>query len=85
MLAVWAEVFGFKGSFKTVIGLKNRRADLAKYLVFYFAVVVIQVNVWCATGGALFSLWDRGTAAKLDRFQWSAVLGLMGFEDRFKV
>jgi hypothetical protein len=29
MLAVWAEVFGFKGSFRTIISLKKRQADLA--------------------------------------------------------
>jgi hypothetical protein len=29
MLAVWTEVFGFKGSFRTIIGLKKRQADLA--------------------------------------------------------
>jgi hypothetical protein len=85
MLAVWAEVFGFKGSFKTIIGTKNGRADLAKYLVFYFAVVVVQVNVRRVTEGALFGLWDGSATAKLDGFEWSAVFGLISFEDCLEV
>jgi hypothetical protein len=84
-LAVWAEVFGFKRSLRTIIGLKNRRADLAEYLVFYFAVVVVQVYVWCAAGRALFGLWDGSSTAKLDRFEWSAVFGLISLEDCFEV
>ena len=84
-MAVRAEVFGFKRSFKTIIGLKNRRADFAEYLVFYFAVVVVQVYVWCTAGRTLFGLWDRSSTAKLDGFEWSAVFGLIGFEDYFEV
>jgi hypothetical protein len=84
-LAVWTEVFGFKRSLRTIIGLKNRRTGLAEYLVFYFTVVVVQVNVRCATGGALFGLWDGRTTAKLDGLEWSAMLSLISFEDCLEV
>ena len=84
-MAVWTEVFGFKGSFKTVICAKNRRADLAKYLVLYFAVVVVQVYMWCVAKGALFGLWDGSAIAKLDRFERTAMLSLIGLEDSLEV
>ena len=82
---MWTVVFGFKGSLGTIIGLKNRRADLAEYLIFYFAVVVVQVNVRCVTGGALFGLWDGVAPTKLDGFKWPTMLGLMGFDDCLEV
>ena len=39
----------------------------------------------CVAEGALFGLWDGVPPAKLDRFEWSAVLGLIGFEDGLEV
>ena len=85
MLAVRAEVFGFKGSFKTIIGTKNRRADFAEYLVLYFAVVVVQVYMWCVAKGALFVLWDGSAISKLDGFERSTMFSLIGLENSFEV
>ena len=65
--------------------MKVGQANFAAQLVFYFAVVVVQVNVRRITGGTLFSLWDGRPAAKFDRLEWSAMFGLIGLEDSFEV
>jgi len=65
--------------------LKVRQANFATQLVFYFAVVVVQVNVRSVTKGALFGLWDGSSTAKLDGFEWSTVFGLISFEDCLEV
>ena len=85
ILAIWAEVFGFKRSFKTIIDLKIRRADLAAQLGFFFAVVVIQVYMRSITKGALFGLGGLLAVAYLDGLEWSAVLGLISLEERFVI
>jgi len=65
--------------------LKVGQADFAAQLVLYFAVVVVQVNMRRVTEGALFGLWDGSSTAKLDGFEWSAVFGLISFEDCLEV
>ncbi len=65
--------------------MKVRQADFATQLVFYFAVVVVQINVRRVTEGALFGLWDGSSTAKLDGFEWSAVFGLICFDDCLEV
>jgi hypothetical protein len=82
---VWAEVFGFECSFKTVIDLKIRRADLAAQLGFFFAVVVVQVCMWRVAEWTFFGLRDRLSAAQLDGFERSAMLGLVCFKQKFVV
>ena len=84
-MAVWAEVFGFECSFKTVIDLKIRRADLAAQLGFFFAVVVVQVCVRRVAEWAFLGLRNRFAAAQLDWFERSAMLGLVCFEQKFVV
>ncbi len=79
-LAVGAEVFGFQRSFKTIVDLKNRFADLAAQLGAFFAVVVIQVCVWCVAEGALFGLRDVFSVADLDGFERPVMFGLIGFK-----
>jgi hypothetical protein len=80
VLAVWAMIFGFESSFKTIIGLKIRRADFAEQLRPFFAVVVIQILMRCITKRALFGLRDRFPVANSDGFERPAVFGLIGFE-----
>jgi len=80
MLAVWAEVFGFKGSLRTIIGLKKRRADLAEQLRSFFAIVVIQVLMRCSAKRALFGLRDGFPVLNFDGFKRVAMFGLIGFE-----
>jgi len=65
--------------------LKVSQADFAAQLVFYFAIVVVQVYMRRVTEGALFGLWDGSAVAKLDGFEGSAVFGLIGFEDCLEV
>ena len=84
-MAVRAEVFGFERSFKTIVDLKNRRADLASQLGSFFAVVVIQILMRRAAKGALFGLRDGFSVLNFDGFEWPAVLGLIGFEDCLEV
>ena len=84
-LAVWAEIFGFKRSFKTIIDLKIRRADFATQLALGFAVVVIQVSVRGVAEGAMFFIGDVGDAAVIDGLERSAVFGLIGFKQCFEV
>jgi hypothetical protein len=79
-LAVWAEVFGFKGSFRTIIGLKKRQADLAEQLGSFFAVVVIQVLMRCGAKRALFGLRDGFSVLNFDGFKRMAMFGLISFE-----
>ena len=80
MLAVWAEVFGFKGSFRTIIGLKKRQADFAEQLGSFFAVVVIQVLVRGFTRRTLLSLRDGFPVLDFDGLKRMAVFGLISFE-----
>jgi len=80
MLAVWAEVFGFKGSFRTIIGLKKRQADLAEQLGSFFAVVVIQVLMRSGAKRALFGLRDGFSVLNFDGFKRMAMFGLISFE-----
>jgi hypothetical protein len=80
MLAVRAEVFGFERSFKPIIGLKNRRADLASQLGSFFAVVVIQILMWRIAKWALFGLRDWFSVLNLDGFERPAVFGLIGLK-----
>lgn len=80
MLAVRAEVFGFERSFRTVIGLKDRRADLAAQLGLFFAVVVVKENVRRVAEGALFSLRDGFSVTYLDGLERSAMLGLVSLK-----
>lgn len=68
MLAVRTEVFGLKRSLRTVIDLKERRADFAAQLRAGFPVVVIQVLVWGIAVRALFGLRDGLAVTQLDRF-----------------
>jgi hypothetical protein len=65
-LAVWAKIFGFQRSFKTVVGLKNRFADLAAQLGAFLAVVVIQVYVRRVAERALFGLRNWFSVEYLD-------------------
>ena len=80
-----AKVFGFKCSFKTVVDLKIRRADLAAQLGSFFAVVVIQEYVRCIAAGAFFGLWNGFPAAKLDGFECPAMLGLISLKQKLVV
>jgi hypothetical protein len=80
MLAVWAEVLGFKGSFRTIIGLKKRQADLTEQLRSFFAVVVIQVLVWGFTRRTLLSLRNGFPVLDFDGFKRMTVFGLISFE-----
>jgi len=75
-------VFGFGGSFKTIVGRECRRAHLAARLGEHFAVVVVQISVRRFAERALFCLRDRFSAAKLDGFELPALLGLMSFQQR---
>ena len=84
-MAVRAEVFGFKRSSKTIIGLKSRRADLAEQLGSLFAVVVIQILMGRVTKRALFCLRDRFSILNLDGFERPTVFGLIGFKNSFEV
>ena len=85
MLAVGAEVFGFERSFKTIIGSKDRRADLAEQLGSFFAVVVIQILMRRIAKRALFGLRDVFSVLNLNGFKRPAVLGLISFEDCFEI
>ena len=79
-MAVRAEVFGFKCSFKTIVDRKKRRADLAEQLGSFFAVVVIQILMRRAAKRALFGLRDGFSVLNLYGFEWTAMFGLMRFE-----
>jgi len=85
VLAVRAEVLSFERSFKTTIGLKNRRADLAKQLGSFFAVVVIQKLMRRVAKRTLLGLGDGFSVLNLDGFERPAILGLIGFKDGFEV
>jgi hypothetical protein len=80
MLAVWAGVLGFKCSLRTVIDLKDGRADLAAQLRADFPVVVVQVLMRGFAEGTLFGLWDRFPVSDLDGFKRPAMLGLISFK-----
>lgn len=80
ILAIWAEVLGFKRSFKTIIDLKIRRADLAAQLGFFFAVVVVQVYMRSITKGTLFGLGNGFSVTYLDGLEWPAVFGLISLK-----
>jgi len=85
VLAVRAEVLGFERSFKTTVDLKNRRADLAKQLGSFFAVVVIQILMRRVAKRTLLGLGDGFSVLNIDGLERSAVLGLIGFKDSFEV
>lgn len=80
MLAVRAEALGFERSFKTIVDLKKRRADLAEQLRSFFAVVVIQVLMRRFAEGALFGLRDWESVADLNGLERPAMFGLAGFK-----
>ena len=85
VLAVRAEVFGFKRSFKTIIDLKIRRADFTTQLAFCFAVVVIQVGVWRSAEGTKFFVGNMGGSTISDGLERPAVFGLVGFKQGLEV
>ena len=85
VLAVRAEVLGFERSFKTIVDLKDRRADLTEQLGSLFAVVVIQILMWRVAKRALFRLRDWFSVLNLDGFERPAMLGLIGFRNCFEV
>ena len=80
VLTVWAIIFGFKRSFKTIIYFKNRRTDLAEQLGSSFAVVVIQILMRRVAKRALFSLRGGFSVLNLDGLEWPTMLGLIGFK-----
>lgn len=84
-MAVRAEVFGFKSSLRTIVGLKDSRTDFAEYLSLCFAVVVIQKYVRRIAAVGLFALWNGFPAAKLDGFECPAMLGLISLKQNFVV
>jgi len=84
-LAIRAEVFGFKRSFKTIIGLKVRRANFAAQLGSFLAVVVIQVDVRRVAERALFGLRNGFSIADLDGFERPVMFGLVGFKQRLEI
>ncbi len=85
VLAVWTMIFGFESSFKTIIGLKIRRADFAEQLRPFFAVVVVQVLMRGFAEWALFGLRDGFSVLNLDGFERPSMLGLIGFKNDFEV
>ena len=85
VLAVRAEVLGFERSFKTIVDLKDRRADLAKQLGSFFAVVVIQILMRRVAKRTLLGLGDGFSVLNLDGFERPAMFGLIGFKNCFEV
>ena len=85
VLAVGAEVFGFKRSFKTIIDLKIRRADFTAQLALCFAVVVIQVCVRRVAEGTKFFVGNMGGSTISDGLEYSAVFSLVGFKQYLEV
>ena len=79
-LAIWTEVFGFECSFKTIISLEDPRADFAKQLGVFLAVVVVQVLMRRITVWALLGLWDGFPVLNLDGFKRTPVFGLIGLK-----
>jgi hypothetical protein len=75
-----AVIFGFNRSFITIVSLKKREANFAKQLCAFFTVVVVQILVRGFAEWALFALGDGFTVLNLDGFKWTAMLGLISFE-----
>jgi hypothetical protein len=81
-VAMRAVIFGFSRSFITIVGLKCRRANFAKQLRTFLAVVVVQILVRSFAERALFGLWDGFPVLDLDRLERSLVSGLVSLEQR---
>jgi len=79
-MAMRAIIFGFCRSFIAIIGLKDRRAYLAKELGPFFTVVVVQVLVRGFAERALFGLRNGFPVLNLDGLERTAMFDLISLE-----